>query len=165
MKILEIGGLLAAISLSFGIGIWVNNIESNQKQLEARVEKMGSAVTIPSGLVAYFDAPQCPAGWNKKESVQGRYIVGTTTNGTLGSQVGQPLKDKENRPTGQHTHGFDDQSIGYAKGTPEGLGTEFNSQSNVDIYFEARTTKSVAEPDIPAGTNAPYVQFLACEKI
>lgn len=64
----------------------------------------GATDAVPSGMVAHFAAQAgCPAGWVPATAVEGRMIVGTNTVGDVGSTVGSPLSDLEDRT---HTHGF-----------------------------------------------------------
>src|SRR4051794_37318592 len=64
----------------------------------------GADALAPGGAVMYFDLADCPAGWSSYAKGLGRYVVGKHAAGTLGSTVGAPLANTENRATGQHTH-------------------------------------------------------------
>jgi hypothetical protein len=49
----------------------------------------------------FFDLSSCPAGWSELTQARGRVVVGLVSDGTLGSTVGSPLTDLEDRT---HTH-------------------------------------------------------------
>lgn len=113
---------------------------------------------VPKGAVSYFNLSECPSGWRAVARAEGRYIVGLAPGGHLAEMQGLALKDLENRPTGNHTHklgGFVPKNYFRTGG------------GNRDFYPDSAETRG---PTVPAGmttadgTNAPYVQFLACER-
>lgn len=112
---------------------------------------------VPSGLIAYFESPECPTGWRPADSVRGRYVVGVNAPGELGGVVGSSLRDKENRATGQHKHQYVDRynKANAAEGYLSGGG------SSGSAPFDKTTYDIAGAVD---GTNAPYIQLLACIK-
>jgi hypothetical protein len=140
---------------------------------------------LERGAVAYFNLARCPGGWSDFGHGKGRYIVGRPEGGTLGALVGTPLGNQENRAVGQHTHGVTDpghyhlmQNVSpiYSGGnvTPTRLAgtTAGNGAFNGTLPNTAgipAMTKEVTHIGIDTaggvpGTNAPYVQLLACVK-
>lgn len=169
----------------------VNALEKNQPLLNKQGEKLKTLEGIPNqlgglakrletieaapdlvipeavskGMIAFFNLKTCPNGWKEKESIRGRYLVGMHLNGEVGKTVGTALSNLENRAAGPHSHAYQDDSVGYkAANRFEGLRTEFKGDSSVALYHRPGTTASVS-PAAPEGTNAPYVQFRACEKL
>jgi hypothetical protein len=45
----------------------------------------------PSGMVAFFSANQCPAGWSSAQNAQARLVLGVTTPSSVGVQVGDSV--------------------------------------------------------------------------
>jgi len=134
-------------------------------------------IEIPSGAVMYFNLPSCPPGWTDLAAAHGRYLVGVTDGGVVAAEVGTQLNDQENRAAGQHTHGITDPghvhpyiNNGYVQaycgtsycqteyGTNQltGVAQQLNGNPGTGITVNAYGTV--------AGTNAPYVQLLVCEK-
>ena len=112
--------------------------------------------TVPSGTTAYFRFQACPPGWTPEELLRGRYVVGVNANNLadVRARVGVPLANMENRATGKHTHRYVDR----VPGGPSHVLQSGNSYGRPDIN---RTTGFAGSID---GTNAPYVQLLACRK-
>jgi hypothetical protein len=126
----------------------------------------------PEGLVAFFNRPTCPPGWREVTALRGRYVVGLPENGTPGAAIGSALADQENRPVGRHAHPVNDPGhahrytnplVGECKGRDCGDGTamEFPSSEGGQTT-PSSTGLSVQETGAVAGTNAPYVQLIAC---
>ncbi len=63
---------------------------------------------VPSGAVMFFNLAECPPGWVDLTDAEGRYLVGTPADGTVGATVGTTLTDAENRPVGEHDHAVTD---------------------------------------------------------
>lgn len=132
---------------------------------------------VPSGQVAFFNLSNCPSGWTEATSARGRYVVGKPSGGTLAGTAGTALSNLENRPVGQHTHSISDPGhthgpgggINSYAGGPSGeanwafaggstgLGSAGNTGS-------AGTGISIQNAGSVAGTNAPYIQYLVCQK-
>lgn len=134
------------------------------------------AVT-PAGMVAYFNLAACPTGWTEYTAARGLYIVGLPSGGTLaGKPAAQTaLTDKENRPAGEHTHGatsvVTDPGHVHAYdqvGGSNPLYTAGNTGSLASVNTASQTTGITVATTVAnnagatAGTNAPYIQLLAC---
>jgi hypothetical protein len=123
----------------------------------------------------YFDLASCPSGWSDFAAGRGRYLVGMPVGGTPGAAVGTALSDQENRPTGQHTHavidpghvhavGYDTEQLANTGNTIGGtrmFGGTNSASENSDLAF---TGISIANAGAVPGTNAPYLQLVACRK-
>jgi hypothetical protein len=143
----------------------------------------GAGGSVPSGAVAYFALPGCPAGWSPYTGGNGRYIVGLNPGGTNEGLVGTALGDQENRATGRHNHGVNDPGHRHKilKASPilvggnvvpsHVMGTTSSSQlttlpdtaGNEALSDELTGITLDPSGDVP-GTNAPYVQLLTCKK-
>ncbi len=121
---------------------------------------------VPAGFVGYFNLSSCPSGWSALTAAQGRYLVG---GGTVGATVGTALSDQENRAVGQHNHTVNDPghshpslSVVNPSGNLTGWyrqdGLSWSPPNNANTGISINTTGSVA------GTNAPYLQLLVCQK-
>jgi hypothetical protein len=135
----------------------------------------GADAVAPAGAVMFFDLPACPAGWSDFDAARGRYLVGLPTGGVAGATVGTALSDQENRPTGQHTHAVNDPghvhvvdydteqlaNIGNTIGGTRQFGGSDSGQKDSELAFTGIT---IANAGAVAGTNAPYLQMLACRK-
>lgn len=107
---------------------------------------------LPSGLVAYFEY-QCPDGWNRAPSLQGRYLVGLPTGGAIGASFGgPPLASGEGRT---HTHDVNGTLMTAAKGVALVSGCCAGGfAQNGSVSFAGAT---------PAASAAlPYLQLVAC---
>jgi hypothetical protein len=135
----------------------------------------GVDATSPAGAVMYFDLPACPTGWSSFDAGRGRYLVGLPVGGTPGAAVGTPLSDQENRPTGQHTHavndpghvhavGYDTEQLANTGNTIGGTRMQGGSNSGSENSDLAFTGITIAPAGAVAGTNAPYLQLVACRK-
>src|SRR4051812_17662255 len=140
---------------------------------------------VPTGAVSFFAASQCPAGWSPYEPARGRYVVGLSSGGTVEGAAGTALGDNENRPVGQHNHGVNDPGhrhrvlqaspilVGGNVVPQRIMGTTSASQltalpdnpASLQQALSDETTGITLDPagSVP-GTNAPYVQLLACKK-
>ena len=141
----------------------------------------GSGGVAPSGAMMFFDLGACPAGWTAFEPARGRYVVGLNAGGTLASTVGTALTDLQNRIVGQHSHGTTDpghahgiNGSGAALRVPNAV-ISFNGRGPISTLpaapnaattgiMPSTTGISVASAGGTPGTNAPYVQLLACRK-
>jgi hypothetical protein len=125
---------------------------------------------VPARAVLFFARTSCPDGWVPYEGARGRYVVGMPTGGTLEGISGTALSDLESRPVGQHTHAVSDP--GHSHAVPR-AGNSINNnwtQGAGDMGdFLPRTTSektgiTIESAGFMPGTNAPYVQLLACQK-
>jgi hypothetical protein len=134
----------------------------------------GADAIAPAGAVMHFDLPACPAGWSEFADARGRYLVGLPSGGTAKAAVGTALSNGENRPTGQHTHGVNDpghtHNIAYDTDMLANIGNTIggtrlfgvnNGTAVSDLGFTGITIQNAGDV---AGTNAPYLQLLACRK-
>lgn len=135
----------------------------------------GVDAVAPAGAVMFFDLASCPAGWSSFDAARGRYLVGLTAGGTAGAAVGTALSDQEDRPTGQHTHavidpghfhavGYDTEQLANTGNTIGGTRMQGGSNSGSENSDLAFTGISIANAGAVPGTNAPYLQLLACRK-
>src|SRR3954471_11690792 len=135
----------------------------------------GVDAVAPAGAVMFFDLAACPDGWSSFDAAQGRYLVGLPAGGTAGAAVGTALSDQENRPTGQHTHGvidpghfhavgYDTEQLANTGNTIGGTRIQGGSNSGSENSDLAFTGISIAAAGAVPGTNAPYLQLVACRK-
>ena len=134
----------------------------------------GGSSSIPTGTIAFFNrtiAAGCPSGWTKMTSAQGRYIVGMLDSGAPGTTVGTAFTTStENRTVGQHGHGVSDPE--HSHGIPVGgsgggyqMAVQGGPSLNGYVTSPSATTGiTIQDAGSVAGTNAPYIQYLACEK-
>lgn len=135
-------------------------IQSRIAKLENRMDNLkegGATTNMPSGslLILSKTANGCPAGWREFEEAYGRYLVGASEREFVGIDVGQALKDEENRPAGEHSHKYKDVAV-------NGGGKKTRNSGYRDFKVTERTT---LEGDLVDGTNAPYRTVFYCEKI
>src|SRR3989338_8086790 len=118
----------------------------------------GGGGGVPSGAISFFNLSSCPSGWSAVPSAVGRYLVG---GGTLTLTVGTPLGNGENRPTGYHFHFVSSSETGDGGGSGSFVANNPGSSGG-------RTSSAPYDNSGPffltAGTNAPYIQFLVCQK-
>ncbi len=109
---------------------------------------------IPSGAVMFFNLASCPTSWTALTTAQGRYLVGLPSGGTLAGTIGTALSNLENRAVGLHSHTYT---------------VRPNSNVNIgsgstNIYIDVPSSSQTNDAGSVAGTNAPYIQFLVCQK-
>ncbi|MBI5497386.1 MAG: hypothetical protein HY904_20395 [Deltaproteobacteria bacterium] len=116
----------------------------------------------------FFNLTACPPGWSAHTAAEGRYLVGLPAAGTLAGTVGTALGNRENRPVGQHTHAVTDPGHTHTVSAfaPGGTCCPFSNICALSNVTTSRDTTglTVNNAAAVAGTNAPYVQFLVCEK-
>jgi len=122
---------------------------------------------IPSNAVMFFATSTCPSGWTEFTDGRGRYIVGVPSSGTLAGTVGTALTNLENRPVGQHTHTINDP--GHTHSGDTNLYGSGSDAGGGDSYMwwglgESNSGVSINASGTVAGTNAPYIQYLICQK-
>ena len=125
----------------------------------------------PAGAVMFFNLSSCPSGWTALAAAQGRYLVGLPSAGTLAGTAGTALSNGENRAVGQHNHTITDP--GHSHGL-DVTGNDLVWTSALSLLNDVQmspiqtsvvtTGISVQPSGSVAGTNAPYIQFLVCQK-
>jgi hypothetical protein len=146
---------------------------------------------IPSGVILHVDAANCPTGWTAYAAAEGRYIVSKIPSATSGLTAGTAFTaSQENRATGVHSH-TNSQAATTQAAHAHNLNTRLTGGSNtgtnridgllaglITQFWDSGTIDgtSLATPTITngaitidpsagtAGTNAPYIQLLACKK-
>ena len=135
----------------------------------------GQDASAPTGAVTFFNLATCPSGWSELTAARGRYLVGLQPSGTRGGTVGIALTDAENRAVGQHNHGITDPEHthrvrtavdgGFASGSDKlGLVEGDPTFATSPSTSTATTGITVNNAGAVAGTNAPYLQLLVCQK-
>ena len=109
---------------------------------------------IPAGTVAFFAGSSCPAGWTRPDYAKGRMVVAVVDGSTVGTTVGTPLGDQEDRV---HRHSY---SVSLPL-PPKGITASSNSSDTRGA--QAGTYTGTAQTE-PATSGLPFVQLLACEK-
>lgn len=74
-----------------------------------------SGSAVPSGMIAFFAASECPAGWTEFTALQGRFLLGTPDGGTSGDSVGAALGAGESLTTSAvvaHAHNIGGGELG-----------------------------------------------------
>ncbi|MDP3764880.1 MAG: hypothetical protein Q8R04_00050 [Nanoarchaeota archaeon] len=153
-----------AIDSSGNVGIGVTN-PTQRLEVSGNVKATsfvgdGSQLTgiqgVPSGAVMFFNLPSCPSGWTELTSARGRYIVGLQSGGSLGGTVGTALSGQENRPAGEHSHSVQTRRI-------FGTGGNWAATDQTPVTDRLGPPLQTESFGI-AGTNAPYIQLLVCQK-
>ncbi|MGE4231943.1 MAG: hypothetical protein AB7F43_01320 [Bacteriovoracia bacterium] len=136
----------------------------------------GGGAGVPSGFVGYFNLASCPTGWTELTAARGRYLVGLPASGTLAGTSGTALSDLESRATGQHNHGVSDPGHSHGFGDSNGGSCNYDAYGYVNATSGGAATRecvhtttsgtgiSVQNAGGVAGTNAPYIQLLVCQK-
>jgi hypothetical protein len=133
-----------------------------------------------SGLIGYFATSTCPTGWSEVTAARGRYIVGLPASGSVSSTVGTALSNSENRAVGQHTHTASDSghthngadvhfaasvdNPGYQVPVIGSSWAGWYSTTNQMTIHAGYANITVDAAGTTAGTNAPYIQFIVCQK-
>jgi len=128
--------------------------------------------SVPSGMVLFFNLSSCPTGWSELTGARGRYLVGKPSGGTLAGTAGTALSNLENRAAGQHTHTVDDPGHSHYVFHNPGIGLaglDYDAGTNFDFDNPVGTDSSYTEISVDnagnvAGSNAPYMQLLVCQK-
>ncbi|WP_295389439.1 hypothetical protein [uncultured Thiodictyon sp.] len=113
----------------------------------------------PAGLVAFFDQPECPAGWSGYADGFGRLLLGVTnlTEYQLGASVGTALSGA-NPPT--HGHSF---STSVDVGSKGLAGTKGGNDSGAAAGGHP-VPGSGSQPVDPAETGWGFIQRTLCRR-
>ena len=135
-----------------------DNLEAQQLCFASDCRNSWGSIGVPSGAVMHFNLATCPTGWTELTTARGRYLVGRPVGGALGQQVGTALTNGESRPAGQHTHGV-------RRSWVDSTGSPALIQAGPNyIYLQDLQTFTDGGSGLIAGTNAPYIQLLVCQK-
>jgi hypothetical protein len=137
-------------------------LDETLANLTERVDRLEGRA-VPTGTVAWFNAQGCPAGWSRADELAGRYAVGTPPGGQVGLTVGQALVNGENRPTGDHSHVVPESLIGLGGDGGDIATTGGGIRRTTGAMATGSPVVATGE-SVRGGTNAPYVQLLACRK-
>lgn len=137
------------------------------------ISTSGTSTIGVTNQIAFFNLSSCPSGWTEFTAARGRYIVALPSGGTLASTTGTALTDLENRAVGQHTHPITDPGHTHVDTVAGGGGASTGAQASGDragaiasVFNSGSSTTglSITATGTTAGTNAPYIQLLACQK-
>jgi hypothetical protein len=151
------------------------DVQGGNINTSGKLQEQGNPL-IPAGAVMYFNLADCPAGWSPLVAAQGRYLVGVSNTATVGGVPAgtTALANLEKRAAGKHDHNITDNQHSHFianMGGPNGnnganhaysgehIGPDYTDPSgaNIDIL---NTGPGISSED----TNAPYIQFLVCQK-
>ncbi|HBB67405.1 MAG TPA: hypothetical protein DCZ93_08940 [Elusimicrobia bacterium] len=126
---------------------------------------------MPSGAVMFSTGAACPSGWSELTAAQGRYLVGLPSGGTLAGTAGTALTNMQNRAVGLHTHTTTVASHSHTCNNRIQSGY-INSGTGNNRYYISGTEASglnvsgitIDNSGTVAGTNAPCMQVLVCQK-
>jgi len=110
--------------------------------------------STPTGAVMFFNLASCPSGWTALAAAQGRYLIGLPSGGTLTGTAGTALSNLENRVVGLHSHTYTERPA-----------SQVNLASGeTNVYVSGPSAAQTSDAGSVAGTNAPYLQLLVCQK-
>jgi len=126
---------------------------------------------MPAGAVMFSTGASCPAGWSELTAAQGRCLVGLPSGGTLAGTVGTALTDLENRDVGQHTHTTTVSAHSHTCNNRIQSAYINSGTGNTRYYISGTEASGLSVSGITinsvgtvAGTNAPYMQVVVCQK-
>jgi hypothetical protein len=132
--------------------------------------------SVPSGTVAFFTTGSCPAnGWTELTAARGLYVVARPSGGTKGTVTGTAFTViGENRAAGLHTHLITDgghthtlpSAYTYTNGSNiyTQMANWAPSAASLTTTIAAGTGISIQNAGSIAGTNAPYMPLIICQK-
>jgi hypothetical protein len=183
-KIVIVSTASDAIDVAGGVNAGTGNV--NVIGTDGRIPAINSTYfadtqgATPSGAVMFFALASCPSGWSDlTASHAGRYIVAKHADQTAGTGIGTPLTSGENRAAGQHNHATVVTDPGHAhdiqvyeRDTDFGPGQISDNVENgvgdsTESTASATTGITVSVSNggsATAGTNAPYLALLLCQK-
>jgi len=114
------------------------------------------AARVPSGLLAYYDAPACPSGWSPApDAIVGRIAIGVPTGGTPGQTFGgAPLTSGEVRT---HTHAISSTLAAAGHGIALLSGCCGGG-------YGASGDRALTGATSPSTVDLPYLQLRGCTK-
>lgn len=126
---------------------------------------VNTSLAVPQGTVIFFNGSSCPTGYAEVTDARGRYMVGLPSGGSIGSTTGSALSDLENRPVGEHNHTLraKDDDGDFNEPGSSSLAKSENTYKDESADTSMHSS-SILNSGSVAGTNAPYIQFLVCEK-
>ncbi|HLJ86067.1 MAG TPA: hypothetical protein VKZ53_04550 [Candidatus Angelobacter sp.] len=154
-SLLTLNGVATPFLHSSHSGAWANSVSTMQDRLIAQAAALPPGTDdTPSGMVAVFTTPSCPAGWVIPANAQGRLMVGVTDPTTVGVTVNDPIANQTD-PTHGHnpitgSSNFDSKSIAAANCC--------NTQG------AASGTQQATAQVVPTGSNLPFIQLSVCQK-
>lgn len=135
----------------------------------ATVTTSANAQAPRSKMIAFFDGSECPENWSPYANAMGRYVVGLTDGGVSEATVGTALADQEMRSAGEHAHPYTRVVLSGNNNSGFKLsdnGTHLSAREIVrerNSHSEDRDGDGTNDAPV-AGTNAPYVQLMACRE-
>jgi len=185
---LSVNGMVRTINDAGGnSGIKFNDNQSQTKS-DSLIVAPGTIMYFNmTNCPAGWKEPETHFVGGTTSTAAGRSLVGFTTTSPLadiGLMVGKALNDMENRPVGEHSHEVIDDGHEHSYKTRRGTKDELSKEGENNMVkcqgvsddewdctnFERNssgTTVSVKVSGIPgavAGTPAPYIQLMICEK-
>jgi hypothetical protein len=156
----------------------VRNASLTQRDVKRR--SLGLARLNIPGVVLLFESASCPSGWTELPAAAGRYLVARPTGGVVGGTAGAALTNLENRAVGRHAHGVSDPTHLHPYSNEWGFSDTADSGLTRRPLFDFKPDDPL-NPDVAAlgagatgvevdpagavgGTNAPYIQLLACRR-
>jgi hypothetical protein len=108
----------------------------------------------PHGMVSFFAGrATCPPGWMAATQVEGRMVVGVTAALQVGTAIGAPLGDQEDRP---HRHVYAKKVTLGPKAIAAADGSNGQGAQAGDYPVMGSTET--------ATSGLPFIQLVACEK-
>jgi len=132
-------------------------IAEMQRSFDERVDAALRRPMVPLNTVAFFARSECPQGWRKFSTANGRYVVAAHQGSDVPITIGEALQRNENRAVANHTH--------KTKSKVFTGGEDGQAKWNGDIRRKIVETGNPIVGDnetTASGTNAPYITLLAC---
>ena len=107
----------------------------------------------PSRMVSFFAGAGCPSGWDVAPVGAGRLLVAVEKSEDVGTQVGTPLGDQEDRA---HTHDYRAAVTLPYKSVSAANGGNNDGAAAADLTLSGATGA--------ATTGLPFLQLPLCEK-
>lgn len=149
-------------------------IEEVNTTIQTQLTQLGAQVTArtPAGTIAFF-AGACPSGWSRYTQANGRFIVGTPTNGMAARTMGpSPLADNT-EPMHNHLWAYLTPDLVWTThnvfGTP-GTMIDWNDgmdQTGSGIYpiaLDLTPTANWEGHTNMKSANIPFIQLTACSR-